>query len=311
MPEQRPEITIEATPPPRRLEALRLLRLGRTRVSRLLEAAQIGQIDMRGLFHARRAQHFVGAAWGQIVPGRTAFCWPACIAPGEPEDTASQLQSAVDRHLDAAGVVMAQAVLPLRDLTNALRLTRAGYHHLADLNYLVSMLDTSPHEMPQTELQFTPSTRGETRRWERLIDHTYRDTLDCSDLDGVRGTPDVMNGYLRTGVYRPEWWVFAQHGGQDVGCVLLADHPEHDQAELMYMGVVPEVRGRGWGLELARFAQWIVRRAGRARLVLAVDDANWPAQNVYKSAGFDVWDQRSVFVREAKPTRDPANVKQR
>ncbi len=118
---------------------------------------------MLGLFHARRGDRFVGAAWGQIVPGRTAFCWPACLVPGEPEETASQLQSAVDRHLDNAGVVLAQAILPMRDVVNALRLTRAGYQHLADLDYLVSPRDGFPTENPQSSLQFEPSTRGDAR----------------------------------------------------------------------------------------------------------------------------------------------------
>jgi len=82
-----------------------------------------------------------------------------------------------------------------------------------------------------------------------------------------------------------------------MGCVLLADHPEHDQSELMYLGIVPEQRGHGWGLQATRHAQWLARRAGRERLILAVDDTNGPARNVYTQAGFRLWDRRSVYAR--------------
>ena len=47
---------------------------------------------------------------------------------------------------------------------------------------------------------------------------------------------------------------------------LLADHPEHDQAELMYMGIVPEVRGHGWGGQITRYAQWMIGQVPRERV---------------------------------------------
>ena len=37
--------------------------------------------------------------------------------------------------------------------------------------------------------------------------------------------------------------------------------------ELMYMGLVPEARGRGgWGVTIVRHAQWLVRQAGCPRV---------------------------------------------
>ena len=74
--------------------------------------------------------------------------------------------------------------------------------------------------------------------------------------------------------------------GVDVGCLLIADWPQNDQWELIYMGVVPEARGRGYGVAVVRQAQWLAGCAGRQRLVLAVDTANEPAMRVYAAAGF-------------------------
>jgi mycothiol synthase len=89
----------------------------------------------------------------------------------------------------------------------------------------------------------------------------------------------------------------ARHDGADLGCLLLADHPDQRIWELVYMGIVPEARGRGLGLALARQAQWRARQAGAERLVLAVDAANEPALRGYAAAGFITWDRRSVFLK--------------
>jgi ribosomal protein S18 acetylase RimI-like enzyme len=116
----------------------------------------------------------------------------------------------------------------------------------------------------------------------------------------VRDLEHVINGYQGTGEYRPENWLFVRHDGEDVGVLLLADHPKGRHWELMYMALVPEARGRGWGRQITRYAQWLARGAGVERLVLAVDAANFPAVKMYHDAGFELWDQRSVYVRIAK-----------
>ncbi len=290
-------VTIEPAPAARRAEALALLRINQSRIRRMLTAEGHGSLDMRGLFLARRAEHLVGAAWGQTVPGRIAFCWPPCLAPREPESTAIQLQEAVDKHVDAQGVSMAQAVVSIRAVIDAARLSRAGYHHLADLDYLVALRECFPQRQPPSDLEFRPVIAADQSRLAALIERTYQGSLDCPKLDRMRRIEDVLNGYRHTGQYRPDWWLFARHAGQDVGCVLLADHPAHDQSELMYVGVVPQWRGRGWGVQITRFAQWLVGQARRERMVLAVDSLNWPAENIYALTGFDRWDRRRVFLR--------------
>jgi len=290
-------VTIEATPHERRREVLQFMQLGDARCERFLEAAEVGVVEMHGLFQARRGEVIVGAAWGQKTPGRLGFCWPATMAPGEPERTAELLHAAVDRHLDLAGILTAQAVVPLRDVVSVMRLVRAGYSHLADLEYLVSPRLHFPSERPQGPLSFLSGWRGHEERLKVLIESTYVNTVDCSHLGSPRPLNDVLEGYRETGVCRPEWWVVAQHRSEDVGCVLLADHPEHEQCELMYLGLTPPHRGKGWGSQLVRYAQFLAYQRQRAQIVLAVDDANWPARNLYHAAGFEVWDRRSVYVR--------------
>ncbi len=95
---------------------------------------------------------------------------------------------------------------------------------------------------------------------------------------------------------------FASRRGRTSGCLLLTDHPEHKQWELVYVGLSAEFRGRGWGVEAVRRAQSLAgtRPACHGCLLLAVDAANEPAIAMYGEAGFTAWDRRSVLVRLLK-----------
>jgi mycothiol synthase len=79
--------------------------------------------------------------------------------------------------------------------------------------------------------------------------------------------------------------------------LLLADHPSARHWELVYMGIVPQARGRGWGRQITQHAQFLARRHNIERIVLAVDAANSPALAMYRSAAFEPWDRRTVYVR--------------
>jgi ribosomal protein S18 acetylase RimI-like enzyme len=142
-----------------------------------------------------------------------------------------------------------------------------------------------------------PYAPAKHARLAQLVEATYRETLDCPSMNGVRSIEDVLAGYKASGRFAPQHWLLATHQGQDVGCLLLTDYPDQENFELVYMGIVPESRGRGWGVELARYAQWRAGQAGRQRLVLAVDALNRPALQAYQAVGFSPWDQRSVYLK--------------
>jgi len=294
---QNSQLQFEVTPSEQRQVALRLMRLGAARAQRLTEKAVEGEIDMDGLFQARRGDQLVGAVWGQVEAGRCAYCWPPVLAPHEPEATAIELQEMADTYLDRAGVLLTQAILPPRDIVSAVRLTRNGYRHLVELHYLHSEVEQMPSVRPRSELTYQACSLERGSRMEELVEQSYHDTLDCRQLEHERPIEDVLSGYRETGVPRPQWWLIARYNQHDVGCLLMSDHPEQNHCELMYLGLVPKWRGRGWGYHMARYAQWLARQAGRARIVLAVDDANWPARQLYSRAGYQTWDRRSVYVR--------------
>lgn len=294
---------IALCPPERRGEAVAIVlseiapSQRREIAGRLLEGGG-DTVSGEALYVARRGERLVGAAWGQLQPGNTAVFWPPHVVAGEGVETTGPLAAAVVRHLDRAGVGMTQVLLPAQDAEIVPVLASAGFSHLADLLYLACESEAFPAQpVVQKELSFRVYYPAERPRLMEVVERTYEDTLDCAGLNNMRRMEDVIDGYAATGVFRAENWWFACRGDQDVGVLLLAEHPRAGHWELMYMGLVPEARGHGWGLQIIRHGQWLAWRAGAERIVLAVDTKNRPALAMYERAGFAPWDQRSVFVR--------------
>lgn len=256
----------------------------------------VGQED-DGLYVALQDGRLCGAAWGQHLPGKAALFWPPQLLPDQAQDTALRLVRAVLGTLDAAGVEIAQVLQPARDAESAIILESVGFSYSTDLLYLACEAEQFPRQ-PWEEggLEFQPYHESQRCRLAELIERTYDGTRDCPSLNGVREIDDVIDGYQAIGRSGAKHWFLARASDQDAGVLLLADHPE-DRWELVYMGVVPEVRGNGWGRALIHHAQWLARCADVERIVLAADAVNEPALAIYRSAGFLVWDRRSILVR--------------
>ncbi len=266
-------------------------------ISAALVAANDDQHALEGLLIACRGGELVGAIWGQLMPGRTAIVWPPRVVVGESQHTAAALLHSLDEYLASHNVRMAQVVLMSHAGRDAMCLREGGYQHAADLLYLASEQAQFPDAPPLSPLVFQPYQSSDHMRLVGLIEQTYDETCDCPSLNGVRDMADIVEGYRQTGTSGWQHWRIVQHEHQDIGCLLLADHPQHDQWELVYMGVVPAARGRGGGLKITRHAQWLARQARRQRLVLAVDAANDPAVNMYTAAGFAECARRSVWLK--------------
>ncbi len=271
----------------------------------LLEVDNTAEFANEPLFIARRGEQLRGAAWGQRQPGSVAVFWPPQLVAGEEPRTAFPLAEAVVRELDATAIDLIQSLLPNPDPETIGVLRHVGFRHLADLLYLTCESARFPVAAPEPgNIKFEEYDGTQRGRLCRLIDRTYEGTLDCTALHGVREIGDVVDGYRATGVFRPQNWFFVRCGGQDVGVLLLADHPQARHWELMYMGLVPEFRGRGWGRQITRYAQWLGRGAQIERVLVAVDAANKPAVDTYRSTGFEIWERRAVYLRF--PANSPA-----
>jgi ribosomal protein S18 acetylase RimI-like enzyme len=253
-----------------------------------------------GLFVALRGDELCGAVWSQPQPGNTAVLWPPQLIQGESAQIMRPLLHAAVQWLDTQAIGMAQVLLPSRDEPIIAQLEAAGFRHLAELLYLTCEAERFPNQPPSRhELEFVVYEESQRTRVAGLIEQTYLDSLDCPALNGARNMDDVIAGYQATGAFRPEMWRIVRSGREDVGVLLLADHPSSRHWELVYMGLVPGARGRGWGRQITQHAQLMARHAVVDRIVLAVDAANSPALQMYRAAGFEIWDRRHVYARFA------------
>jgi ribosomal protein S18 acetylase RimI-like enzyme len=298
-----PPLEISRCPPDRLAEALALVlddlapSQRRLAAAALLDAEDAAELAAEPLFVATRGGQIRGAAWGERQSGRIAVFWPPQLMAGEDLQASFDLAEAVVRNLDELAIDMTQVLLQLRNPDVVKVLRHVGFRHLADLVYLTCEAERFPAEPAVGELTFETYAGSQRQRLKQLIERSYDGTLDCTALNGVRDVDDVVNGYQATGVYRAENWLIVRHQDEDVGILLLADHPKARHWELMYMGLVPEVRGHGWGGQITRHAQWLARGANVDRIVLAVDSTNTPAVRTYARSGFEPWDRRSVYVR--------------
>jgi mycothiol synthase len=273
-----------------------------------------GQADHVVLLAARVGEQLLAVQLAQSLPGRAAAVWPPQFAAADAETchrAAALLFARIATELASTGSQMAQALLSLNDEPAAREFTAGGFTHAADLLYMTAELGSPPESreplpfeaVPFETLPFetVPFDAGDERRLAQLIDRTYSGSLDCPKIDGLRKTADVVAGYQAVGQFRPELWQIARHNGDDIGCLLVNLHPDVKHAEIVYVALVPEVRGRGWGLALTRLAKWLAREADCQRVVLAVDAANEPAIRLYSVAGFEVFDRKAVWIRQLSP----------
>jgi ribosomal protein S18 acetylase RimI-like enzyme len=249
------------------------------------------------LLTGRRDGRLVGAVYATIQPGRTAIVVPPQLVAGESPQTACELVAAAVEELQRRGVRLAQALETTNHGTSIDAFEANGFRHVSDLMYLVWLSDSFGDVPFDSELEFVSDLSPNHERLADIVERTYEGSLDCPAIDKVRSIEDVLEGYRAVGAFDPDRWLIARQRDRDIGCLLLAAYPKNQHWELVYMGVVPEARGRGLGLALVRHAQRLAREGRATRLALAVDAANEPAMDAYETAGFTTWDRRTVYVR--------------
>lgn len=135
----------------------------------------------------------------------------------------------------------------------------------------------------------------------RALGRSYEETMDCPALCRMREPEDVLASHRAVGAYDPSLWWLLSVGDREVGAVLWSAMRRVGgapvSAELVYMGIGPEVRGRGLGRRLLAFTAEEVVRRGARELTCAVDLANTPACAMYERCGFRPYAERRALVR--------------
>ncbi len=184
--------------------------------------------------------------------------------------------------------------------------TRAGFRHGASFLHMRREADPVPERFaPLADtVQVLTYTDDRHPEFVQALEATYRGSMDCPDIPRHDNLELVLETHKLSGTFRPRTWWLARDNTGDIGVVLLNEEPTRSCMDLVYMGVVPDRRGRGWGANLLAEA---LRRLNESDLPgameLAVDEANRPAIDLYHALGFHVMGRSIALI---DPLDDPA-----
>ena len=264
-------------------------------------------IDVNGVWVADRAGRVVWAVLPVLSPGRTMLLLaPAGGAAndrhGADAAAAGELVEAVCAHFAARGVALAQVLLePADDAARQLYLRRS-FRQMAELLYLqVDVRRTFPAPTLPAGFDWLTYSAEAHPTFAATIVESYRESLDCPALNGLRHIEDVMAGHKSSGEFDPSWWFVLRGGGEPRAVLLLSRTPQPGTAELVYLGLVPVARGRGLGDVTMRQALHVIASHGPGTLALAVDSANAPALRLYQRHGMRRIGSKLALMRQLRP----------
>lgn len=236
------------------------------------------------------------------------------------------------------GVRLVQSLVETKEREAMLACRDAGFIQLGELAYMRRALPKSGLDAsfdPQRadpwpagvsvltveDLEKSSGPGASTDVLLEALEATYVNTLDCPELCGLRTAADVLESHRSVGVYDPALWWLVMHEGKPRGCMLLTVCPELDSVELVYLGLAPELRGKGLGKRLLRMGMAALYRTavgptaraghphvvGGGGLTCAVDTRNPPAVELYRGLGFQRFGVRVPMVL-GLPSRDGASA---
>jgi ribosomal protein S18 acetylase RimI-like enzyme len=273
----------------------------RRRVSHALTLVEQGELDRRGVFVVRDSGGPVGALVCALVPGAGSLIWPPACTPADCADLEDALVRCACAWLRSQGARLAQCLLPPAEEALATGLLRNGFARITTLSYLDHCRGLPCSWWgPAPRLRYEPYKPDHPDDFHRTLLQTYQDTLDCPEVNGLRTIDEVIEGHRAQGRFNPGCWLLARERddrGEPVGVLLLVEQPgDQSDWEVSYMGIVPAARRRGFGRELLFRGLREARLRGARRVMLCVDDRNRPAWQLYRSAGFEPYDQRIVLL---------------
>jgi len=278
---------------------------GDPQVTDFLQLAAQRDIDVREVWVATAHGRPLWAILPILSPGHTAMLF----TPGPRPEVLDlgPLVEAVCQSVTGHGAVLAQILADPTDHAARARFAELGFREMAELLYLHCGpgRDMAPIALPENFRwqTYSPQTH---ELFERAILESYQQSLDCPALNGVREIGDVIAAHKASGEFDPRFWFVLIERDEPRGVLLLSRVPRTDTAELVYLGLVPQVRGRGIGDLLMRQALLTVLEMSLARLTLAVDSKNSPALQLYFRHGMQRIGSKVAMMRDLRVLSTPA-----
>jgi len=276
----------------------------RPKIDEFLQFADRRGIDLGQMWIADLNGAVVWAVLPVVSPGKSMLL----MAPNNYTSTAAlrpvatQLVENVCADAKSRGdTQLAQVLIDPHDQEPQEVFAAAGFTRLAELVYLqVNVRRRGARNSGPTlpaGLRWQTYSAATHDAFARAILASYQNSLDCPGLNGVRDIEDIIAGHKATGEFDPKLWFLLTQGDQPHGVLLLSRLPRVDTAELVYVGLAPEARGKGLGNVIMQHALDTLAREGLSRLSLAVDSTNTPALHLYYRHGMQRLGSRVAMLR--------------
>jgi len=270
-------------------------------VGEFLQFAARRQINVAETWVAQIAGRLTWAALPVVSPGRTLLLFAAPLQTPPAIIAASEVVARVCQLYGRAHVDLAQILL---DPTDAIARKFYGAHGFTEMAELIYLNGNFPRAANPPQLRpgirWLSYSAGSHKLFADTILRTYVQSLDCPSLNGMRNIEDVIIGHKSTGEFHPELWHLLCVGDRPQGVLLLSIVPNTDALELVYLGLVPDARGKGLGEILMQMAFGEVTRTGRVRITLAADSKNTPALKLYYRHGLTRIASKIAIMRDLR-----------
>jgi len=249
------------------------------------------------IFHFERDGQMIGGVFSMLRSDGTLLALQPAVVPTEPEQSLrlayeTLIEFAIDHH---ARLVM--LLVDFQQSADEPLLRWFGFEKVSELLNLNAERVVFPTHRPTGHLTFRPYKNELWDKMTALVEKTYINTFDFPQLTGLVPAEYILRGYQESHIFDPSLWYFVEFRSQVIGVLLLTQIEDSEHLELTYLGLAEEFRGQGLSREIVQFAQYIAKLQNASHLLTAVDSANLPALNTYMRCGFQMHDQKEIYVR--------------
>ncbi len=267
-------------------------------VQELMDDLQNAVDSLKQLLVAKQGDDLIGVMLLQRQPDNTAFFWvPIVSETEETTNIANCLLEDACRMMTNERISYAQFVLTHEEMSHAKTLQANGFEQLAELSYLHREINEPLPFQNNIPCKIVLYDETQRQRFAKILESTYEGTLDCPAFTHQRNGEEAILSHQLSGNFTPKYWLLFEVDGEDVGLLLLNDHPDQSAFEIVYMGVAPPFRGKGYGSMMLQVGLQHIKNSDREFVLLAVDNNNHFATAIYERIGFFPLATRIIFLR--------------
>lgn len=252
-------------------------------VDGIVRRIHAGELDASGLLICHNGRELLGSIWLMDGLNRTVL---APVTMPLADDVLAKLAEALVSELERRGS------------TFGMILTTAANPSVPPGFEPITRMLTMRGEPSATAVEPAFTWLPNDPRFDAVFARTLLDSLDVPELDGLR-TVDEWKALNRVSAPDPLHWCVLERDGLAVGAAILNPSPPENGC-VVWIGLDPAFRGRGWGPVLIRETANRMARSGCRTARLSVDERNQNALRIYTQAGFAIERSHQLFLLRRK-----------